>query len=112
MKGIAAGLVLALIACSASDDVYLGSRGNCEFGGTLTDCENAQRTVRDACWRLVDCGAIIVHHETNDSAFDWDNCVNTIEDFPDDRARVVVACIASATCDELRTGVCLRFGDD
>ena len=104
MKGLIASLALvALIACGASDDaLYLGSRGNCEFGGTLTDCENADRTVQDACWRLVDCGAIIVHHETNENFPDWDNCVNTLETTMEDQRRVVIACIASSTCDELR----------
>lgn len=113
MKGLYASVALvALIACGASDDaVYLGSRGNCEFGGTLTDCENADRTVHGACWRLVDCGAIIVHHETNENAFDWDNCVNTLEQTPEAERRVVVACVAASTCDELRTGLCLDLGD-
>lgn len=112
MKGLLASIVLAaLIACSASDDVYLGSRANCEFGGTLTDCENAGRTVQDACWRLVDCGAIVLHHETNDNVFDWDRCVDELETTTEDRRRVVVACIASSTCDELRTRLCLDLGD-
>ena len=113
MKGLLASLALVwFIACSASDDRYLGSRAECEFGGTLTDCENADHGVRDACWRLVDCGAIIVHHDTNENAFDWDNCVNAIEDFGEDRRRVVIACIAASTCDELRTGLCFAYGDD
>ena len=110
MKGLIAS-VLLLAACSASDDVQLGGRANCEFGGTLTDCPNAERTVRDACWRLVDCGAIPLHHETNDNAFDWDNCVQRLETARADARTVVVACIASATCDELRTGLCLSLGD-
>lgn len=112
MKGLFASVLLvALIACSASDDAYLGSRGNCEFGGTLTDCENADRTVHDACWRLVDCGAIIVHHETNENFPDWDNCVRALEATTEDRRRVVTACIASSTCDELRTRLCFELGD-
>ena len=112
MKGLIASVSLAaMIACSASDDRQLGSRGECEFGGTLTDCENAERTVHDACWRLVDCGAIILHHETNDNFPDWDNCVADLETTTEDRQRLVVACIASSTCDELRTGLCFALGD-
>jgi hypothetical protein len=112
MKGLLTSVLLVtLIACGVSGDLKLGSRAECEYGGTLTDCENADRTVLDACWRLVDCGAIIVHHETNDGAFDWDNCVNELETTTEDRRRVVVGCIASSTCDELRTGLCLELGD-
>ena len=113
MKGLIASLALvALIACSASDDVYLGSRGNCEFGGTLTDCDNAKRSVHDACWRLVDCGAIPVHYEDpNNNEVDWDTCVDRLERTEDDQVRIVVACIASSTCDELRTGRCFDLGD-
>lgn len=112
MKGLFASLLLvAVIACGASDDVYLGSRGECEFGGTLTDCENATRDVHGACWRMVDCGAIIVHHETNDNARDWDNCVGELETTTEDRRRLVIACIASSTCDELRTQLCFELGD-
>jgi hypothetical protein len=113
MKGLFTSLVLVLfIACSASDDVYLGSRGNCEFGGTLTDCENAKRTVMDACWREVDCGAIPLHRDNpNDNGMDWDTCVDRLERTEDDVVRLVVACIASSTCDELRTGRCFDLGD-
>ena len=113
MKGLLASLALvAMIACGASDDeLYLGSRGNCEFGGTLTDCENAERTVQAACWRMVDCGAIITHHETDNNFPDWDNCVNDLETTTEDRRRLVIACIASSTCDELRTRLCFDVGD-
>jgi hypothetical protein len=112
MKGLIASVLLAaMIACGASDDAQFGSRGECEFGGTLTDCESAQRTVHGACWRLVDCGAIILHHETNDNVLDWDNCVGQLERTTEDRRRLVVACIASSTCDELRTTLCLDLGD-
>ena len=114
MKGIAAGSILlglALIGCSASDDVYLGSRASCEFGGTLTDCENAERTVKDACWRLVDCGVIPTHYENDPNRLDWDNCVEQLETTQEDRRTVIIACVASTTCDELRTGLCLELGD-
>ena len=112
MKGLFASVLLAsVIACGASDDVLLGSRGNCEFGGTLTDCENASRGVQDACWRMVDCGAIVLHHETNPNVPDWDNCVNDLESTTEDRRRVVISFIAASTCDELRTRLCFDVGD-
>jgi hypothetical protein len=112
MKGlIASGLLAALIACSASEGVYLGSRGNCEFGGTLTDCENAERTVHDACFRLVDCGAIPLRYEEENNNLDWDECVRRLEGAEDAITDAVVSCIAVATCDELRTHGCLELGD-
>jgi len=113
MKGLIASVLLAaLFACSASDDVYLGSRGNCEFGGTLTDCENAQRTIHAACFRLVDCGAIPLRYEDeNNNNLDWDRCVLILEAGEQARSQLVTACIASSTCDELRTGLCLELGD-
>jgi hypothetical protein len=109
MKGLIASFLL-VAACSASDDVYLGSRDSCEFGGTLTDCPNADRDIKSACWRLVDCGVIPTKLPDPDQ-FDWDQCVNTLEREEDARVTIVVACIASATCDELRTRRCLQLGD-
>jgi hypothetical protein len=112
MKGLVASVALAAsIACSAMENGEYRSSGECRFGGTLVDCENAQRTVRDACWRLVDCGVIPLHDEQEENEFDWDACVNVLEDMPHDRSRVIVECVASSTCDELRTGLCLGFGD-
>ena len=114
MKGLIASVLLAalIVACSASDDVYLGSRANCEFGGTLTDCENAERTIHAACFRLVDCGAIPLRYEDeNNGQLDWDECVRRLEGGEEARTELVVACIASSTCDELRTRLCLELGD-
>ena len=108
-------LALALCACSAGDDVVDGSRGACEFGGTLTQsqCPPIGRTSEDACWRLVDCGAIPLHHETNENTFDWDNCVDRLDTrYTDDRKRIIIACIAASTCDEVRSGRCIDFGED
>jgi hypothetical protein len=111
MRGFFLSLAL-LVGCSASDDeVYLGGRAQCEFGGTLTDCENARRDVKSACWRLVDCGAIPLHYETNMNELDWDTCVGRLETAREAERTVVIACIASSTCDELRTGLCFALGD-
>lgn len=112
MKGLfASALLAASIACSATDGVYLGSRGNCEFGGTLTDCENARRTVHDACFRLVDCGAIPLRYEDDNNQLDWDECVRRLEGAEEAVTDAVVSCIATSTCDELRTRLCFELGD-
>jgi hypothetical protein len=60
---------------------------------------------------MVDCGAIPLHYENDQGARDWDNCVREIESFNADRRRLVMACIAASTCDELRSQYCFGFGD-
>jgi len=101
---------LCLVACAAGDDTKEGSRGSCEFGGTLTMCPQAQRTPQDACWRLVDCGAIPLHDDGDQNSRDWDNCVDEIGSYTEERRDLIMSCIAISTCDELRAGHCIRFG--
>ena len=88
-------------ACGAGDDTTEGTRAECAQGGALTDCPDAERTARAACWRLVDCGAISVESE-NANRFTWGRCVDTLEAQADVRQRLVINCIAASTCDELR----------
>ncbi len=110
MKWIAV-LVIAASACSAGDDTTDGARGVCAFGGQLTDCPDAERTPEAACWRLVDCGRIPVDDEGNNNAFDWGTCVDGLSRLTTDRQKLVIDCIASSTCDELRsTDFCLDLG--
>src|SRR5512139_1547143 len=97
-----AGLV-GVVACSAGDDTTEGARGECAQGGALTDCADAPRTAQDACWRLVDCGAIPVASD-NENRFTWGRCVDRLETQTADRQRLVINCIAASTCDELRVG--------
>src|SRR6476619_6450211 len=93
--------ILALGACSAGDDTT-GTRNLCAEGGALNDtCEDPIDNARDACWRMVDCGAIVVHR--NDvNRFDWDVCVDTIETLPDVEQQIVLACVGASTCDQLK----------
>jgi hypothetical protein len=103
MKWIAS-LVL-LVACgSGDDDVYNGTRAECEFGGELTDCPDAARTPEAACWRLVDCGRLDLEVEDpmDPNAFDWGVCVDFLDTRTADRQRLSINCIAASTCDELR----------
>jgi hypothetical protein len=103
MKWWIACLVLC-VACGSGDDTSDGARGECAFGGELTDCPDAPRTSEGACWRLVDCGAIPleVENEMNPNELDWGVCVDFIETRTSDRQRLVISCIAAMTCDELR----------
>ena len=105
-------LAVGVAACSAGDDTVEGARGPCAFGGELTDCPDAARTPEGACWRLVDCGAIVVASD-NENRFTWGDCVDSVDGLTADRRGFVINCIAASTCDELRVGgQCGRFGDD
>lgn len=126
MRWIAFVAAAGLAACGAGDDTVEGARAQCTFGGQLNDCPEAERTPEAACWRLVDCGAIPVSYENpedpDDQRFDWGNCVNFLEGRTADRQRVMIGCIATAVCDELRVEGspgnpnrdqirCIRIGD-
>lgn len=117
MKGFSASCMLAcmLMACGMGDDTVEGGRAQCEFGGALTDCPDADKTSEGACWRLVDCGALPVEVDdpNNEFAFDWGRCVDVLDTMIEDRRRPVVACVAASTCDELRTAnYCFEFGSN
>jgi hypothetical protein len=112
-------LVFALLGCSAGD-ASDGTRGQCAEGGALTACPESERTAEGACWRLVDCAAIPLNSNQN-NVFDWGNCVNGIERLTADRERLVIDCVASSSCDQLKVDgspqqpdttqmYCLRFG--
>jgi hypothetical protein len=113
MKGWTCLVILALAACSAGDDVADGTRGLCAEGGELNDCKDVPQTAWDACWRLVDCGAIEVYR-TNENDFDLDDCVESIEDMLEVQERLAIACIAASTCDQLKLqgGRCFLFEDN
>src|SRR4051812_29004832 len=106
-------LIIALGACSPGDDTSDGTRALCAEGGALNDqCEDPVTTARDACWRMVDCGAIDAH-EPGEFDFDWDRCVDRIEGMADVEQQIVIACIGASTCDQLKEGrACIRLGDN
>ncbi len=113
MKGCIGFVLLMLAACGAGDDVADGTRGLCAEGGELNDCAEIVAMPREACWRMVDCGAIPLHQE-EDFRDDWDNCVDTIERMRDASQRLTIACISASTCDQLRLDDdrCFLFGDN
>ncbi len=122
MKGLfLASLVLAATGCGAGDDVAGGARALCASGGELTDCPDAELSPEGACWRLVDCGAIPLSHP-EDFRIDWGSCVDGVSSLTADRQRLVIACVAASTCDQLRSDsstqpdysdfYCLRLGED
>lgn len=112
MKGCISFVLLALCACSAGDDTADGTRDLCGEGGELNDCDDTPGTAREACWRLVDCGAIPLHRPEDEFADDWDNCVGEIEGMLDSSQRLAIACIGASTCDQLRLDDdrCFLFG--
>ncbi len=96
-------LGLLLLSCSKN-----GTRGACAEGGALEleQCPEAERTPADACWKMVDCGAIpLAADDPANRQYDWNDCLNDIENTTPDRQRLVIDCIAAATCDSLKLGV-------
>jgi hypothetical protein len=114
MKGCLAGLALACLfvaACGAGDDTVEGTHAQCAYGGALTDCPDAALTPQAVCWRLVDCGAIIVQSDNQNRTNTWGNCVDGIEGLTADRRQLLMSCVAASTCDELRVkDYCGLFG--
>jgi hypothetical protein len=121
------GALLALCAASCDDYESIdGARGACAAGGTLAGCPDSERDAAAACWRLVECGAIPLEARNDDgtddaNVFDFGSCLNRLETFVEERARVVIACVASSTCDELWAPgspdntyvqpLCFQYGD-
>jgi hypothetical protein len=94
-------VLLVLAACGTGDDTADGTRALCAEGGAINDCDDAAHSAHAACWRMVDCGAIPVHHD-EPFQLDWDRCVGEIEDMAPPQARLVIGCIGAATCDQLK----------
>jgi hypothetical protein len=92
--------VLALAACDKTNEVD-GARGPCGFGGDLSACPPSELTPGGVCSRLVECAAIPL--DANQNGFDWGRCVDEIETMTADRRTFVVDCIASSTCDTLKS---------
>jgi hypothetical protein len=94
--------LLVLTACGAGDDTTSGARANCAEGGALTTCPDAVRTAEAACWKLVDCGVIPVSSGDIDKHFDWGRCVDRINTTIETGQELIIACIATSTCDALK----------
>ncbi len=91
---------LVAIACSADGDTASGSRARCAEGGALTACSEVPQTPQEACWKLVDCGAVAIASSTN--RFDWGECVDRIETSIEGAQKLIIHCIAASSCDALK----------
>lgn len=111
MKGWISLVFIALAACGAGDDVADGTRGLCAEGGELNACRDAVQTPWDACWRMVNCGALPVHQMDPDRD-DFDDCLEQIETMQAPAQQLAIECIAASTCDQLRldNDRCRLFG--
>jgi hypothetical protein len=89
--------LLLLAACGDTTD---GTRSKCAVGGALNSGCEEPRTVEGACWRLVDCGAILLQAQMN--RFGWPECVSDLDGLAPIEQQVVIDCIASSTCDALK----------
>jgi hypothetical protein len=95
-------------ACSVPDGKPTpGVRAACaEPGGPLDRCEPGSiDSAEDACWRMVECGALAVARpdDTDDCSFcDWASCVETIDAMSDAQYELALACVEAAPCDALK----------
>ncbi len=123
---IVAGLWVGAVGCG-DDDSLQGTRDVCaNASGTLLGCDEPTiDTPEDACWRLVDCGAIPLEH-VDDHVLDWATCVRQIESFSEPRYDYTLECIQTSSCDDLKVDgspvdpsrwprsvpLCLQYGDE
>ncbi len=120
LLAVATAVALGCAACDDDDGFKEGARGPCAAGGQLAGCDDSARTPEAACWRLVECGALPTEAE-EPGVRDWGRCVDDLERMIEDRATVVIACVATSTCDELRglgaphpyeDPFCWQYGDN
>ena len=112
MSGTRAMATLAALLCASAacgiDPPPSTARGRCASDGdTGPDCEPvALASAEDACWRLVECGALPVANPESDPSccFDWGACVNHVDSLPDEQFEMSLACIEASACDELKPG--------
>jgi hypothetical protein len=116
---VVAAALAAVLACDDTGNVD-GARGPCASGGALAGCPDSARTAEAACWRLVECGSYPIDAE-DEGRPDWGVCLETLERFSTERARLVIACIGASTCDELiapgspepyQHAACFEFGGE
>jgi len=105
-------VLLALSACGLGDDTADGTRDQCAEGGELNNtCSSSVSTPEQACWRMVDCGAIPLH-QMERYQFDWSSCVEVIEGTGAPQARLIMGCVGASTCDQLKANAdaCFAYG--
>lgn len=109
MSGSRALAILAALLCAGAcgiDGPRPPARGHCSpEGDPRLGCEPvALASAEDACWRLVECGAVPVANPESDPSccFDWGACVTRVESMPDEQFELAMACIESSSCEETR----------
>jgi hypothetical protein len=99
-----AALLCGALACGV-DSPKPDARELCAMSGRpLRECDQGSLVgAEDACWRLVQCGAIPAANPDSDPSccFDWAACVNHVDGLPDEQFEQALACIEAATCAEL-----------
>jgi hypothetical protein len=98
MRRLGLWLVLAQSSCDDSGGAD-GARGPCAAGPDSLACAEAVTSPASACSPLVACAALPLDAA---EGFDWGECVDNLESLTEDRARLVIGCVAASRCDELR----------
>ena len=110
-----AAAVAAVAACD-TDGPIPGVRGPCAVGaGPLQECAVEEvETPEDACWRMVECGALAVNRpdEEEDCGFcDFRSCVLLLESMGEDQMQLALECVEASPCDQLKTEGAPENGD-
>ena len=92
--------LLLLLVCAAACDT------DGPVAGVREPSMEPIETPEDACWRMVECGALAVNRpdEEEDCGFcDFRSCVILLESMGEDQMRLALACVEAAPCDSLKT---------
>jgi hypothetical protein len=100
--------VLAGAGACGVDGPKPGLREPCATAsGPLGQCDPVViDSAEDACWRMVECGALAVARpDDRDSCgyCDWTSCVLFIEELPDTSYERALDCVQAASCDALKS---------
>lgn len=125
-RSLILALALLPLASCSFDEASPGVRGQCGATSGEPLCpEDTIETGEDACWRLVECGAIPVASPEGEDFFDQPTCERYFQRISEHRFNVSVACVATSSCDQLRfrdgpngpstnperMPLCLEYGD-
>ena len=70
--------------------------------GPVVGCEpEPVETPEDACWKLVNCGSILLHEPEGEDPYTWGDCVDQLSRRTGSELDFILSCVQTSTCDEL-----------